>query len=82
MHTGYRGTDFRTMMGSSFRLVVDLADLDRSVTINTPGQSGDPNSPHYRDLFAKWAAGDYVPLPYSATAVEAALERKLVCKPG
>lgn len=82
MHTGYRGTDFRTMMGSSFRLVVDLADLDRSVTINTPGQSGDPNSPHYRDLFAKWAAGDYVPLPYSATAVEVALERKLVCKPG
>lgn len=82
MHTGYRGTDFRTMMGSSFRLVVDLADLDRSVTINTPGQSGDPNSPHYRDLFAKWAAGDYVPLPYSAAAVEAALERKLVCKPG
>ena len=82
MHTGYRGTDFRTMMGSSFRLVVDLADLDRSVTINTPGQSGDPNSPHYRDLFVKWAAGDYVPLPYSAAAVEAALERKLVCKPG
>ncbi|MGU9980126.1 penicillin acylase family protein [Phreatobacter sp. HK31-P] len=82
MHTGYRGTDFRTMMGSSFRLVVDLADLDRSVTINTPGQSGNPNSPHYRDLFAKWAAGDYVPLPYSEAAVEATLERKLVCKPG
>ena len=81
MHTGYRGTDFRTMMGSSFRLVVDLADLDRSVTINTPGQSGDPNSPHYRDLFAKWAAGDYVPLPYSAAAVEAALESRLVCRP-
>ncbi len=81
MHTGYRGTDFRTMMGSSFRLVVDLADLDRSVTINTPGQSGNPDSSHYRDLFAKWAAGDYVPLPYSAGAVEAALESKLVCKP-
>ncbi len=81
MHTGYRGTDFRTMMGSSFRLVVDLADLDRSVTINTPGQSGNPDSPHYRDLFAKWAAGDYVPLPYSAAAVEAALESKLVCRP-
>ena len=32
------------------------------VAINTPGQSGDPFSPHYRDLFPLWAAGDYVPL--------------------
>lgn len=82
MHTGYRGTDFRTMMGSSFRLVVDLADFDRSVTINTPGQSGDPRSPHYRDLFARWAAGDYAPLPYTAAAVDAALETRLDLKPG
>lgn len=82
MHTGYRGTDFRTMMGSSFRLVVDLADLDRSATINTPGQSGNPASPHYRDLFETWAASGYVPLPYSQGAVEAALESVLACKPG
>ncbi|WP_252720617.1 penicillin acylase family protein, partial [Acinetobacter baumannii] len=73
MHTGYRCTDFRTMMGSSFRLVVDLADLDRSVAINTPGQSGDPASPHYRDLFERWVTGDYAALPYSRAAVDAAV---------
>jgi penicillin G amidase len=82
MHTGYRGTDFRTMMGSSFRLVVDLADLDRSVTINTPGQSGNPNSPHYRDLFERWAKGDYVPLPYTPSAVAAAVAHRVECRPG
>ena len=82
MHTGYRGTDFRTMMGSSFRLVADLADLDRSVAMNTPGQSGDPESPHWRDLFDLWRTGDYVPLPYSTAAVDKALEKQTHCLPG
>lgn len=82
MHTGYRPTDFRTVMGSSFRFVCDLADPDRSVVVNTPGQSGRPDSPHYRDLFGAWIAGDYVPLPYSQAAVEAALERRTELRPG
>jgi penicillin amidase len=40
------------------------------VAINTPGQSGDPWSPHYRDLYPLWAAGTYVPLDYSRAAVD------------
>lgn len=82
MHTGYRPGDFRTMMGSSFRMVVDLADLDRSVAINTPGQSGDPSSSHYRDLFERWATGDYAALPYSQSAVDAAVRKRTRCEPG
>ncbi len=38
--------------GASFRIIADTGDWDRSVGTNTPGQSGDPASPHYRDLFA------------------------------
>ena len=37
--------------GASFRIIADTGDWDRSVGTNTPGQSGDPESPHYRDLF-------------------------------
>lgn len=73
MHTGYRPSDFRVMMGSSFRLVVDFADFDRSQVINNPGQSGRADSPHYRDLMSRWAGGDYVPLPYTRAAVDRAL---------
>lgn len=58
--------------GASFRIVVDLANLDASVGTNTPGQSGDPRQPHYRDLFAPWVHGTYFPLPFSAPAVTAA----------
>ena len=47
----------------------------------TPGQSGSPGSTHYRDLFPKWAKGQYVPLSYSRKAVEAATERVLKLTP-
>lgn len=67
---GYRLSDFAVTSGASFRIVLDVGDWDRSVVINAPGQSGDPFSPHYRDLAPLWASGDYVPLVYSREAVE------------
>ena len=82
MHTGYRLNDFRIIHGASFRLVVDVGAWDNSVCMNSPGQSGDPRSPHYRDLAPLWAKGEYVPLPYSREAVDAAAERRIVLTPG
>ena len=70
MHAGYRMSDFGVNAGASVRLVMDVGDWDNSVCINTPGQSGDPRSPHYRDLAEPWARGEYVPLAYSREMVE------------
>ena len=61
-------TDNQTA-GASLRVVIDLADWERAVATNTPGQSGDPRSTHYRDLFAPWTRGEYVPLPFSPAAI-------------
>ena len=47
--------------GASFRIIADTGDWDRSVGTNTPGQSGNPESPHYRDLFEPWADGRVFP---------------------
>jgi len=77
----YRTADFAVTAGASVRLVMDVGRWDNSVAINTPGQSGDPFSPHYRDLFPLWAAGDYVPLLFSRTAVEGAAETVLTLTP-
>jgi penicillin amidase len=56
-------------------MVLDVGDWDNSRAINTPGQSGNPASSHYRDLAGSWAQGQYFPLLYSRAAVEkAALE--------
>ena len=43
--------------GAQFRAVVDVGNWDASLAINAPGQSGDPRSPHYADLQARWLAG-------------------------
>ncbi|WJR77730.1 penicillin acylase family protein [Bradyrhizobium sp. NP1] len=68
----YRRSDYQLIAGASFRMVLDVGAWDNSRTINTPGQSGDPFSGHYRDLAPLWATGQYVPLLYSRAAVEAA----------
>lgn len=66
----WRPNDFAQTSGASVRMVLDVGAWDNSMAINTPGQSADPTSPHYRDLFPLWAAGAYVPLRFSRAAVE------------
>jgi len=82
MNTTYRATDFRLTVGASFRVVMDVGNWDDSRVINTPGQSGDPRSPHYDDMAPLWARGEYVPLLYSRDAVDAAAELRIVLQPG
>jgi penicillin amidase len=67
--------------GASFRIIADTGDWDRSLGTNTPGQSGDPASPHYRDLFEPWAAGKYFPISYSRSKVQSVSEAKTVLTP-
>jgi len=68
--------------GASFRQVVDVGRWDRSLVINSPGQSGDPGSPHYRDLIERWARNEPVPMLSSRRAVERAAERLIELRPG
>src|SRR5262245_13471348 len=52
-----RPTDFRQLNGPSVRIVLDVGHWDNSRAVNHPGQSGDPESPHYRDLAPLWSEG-------------------------
>jgi penicillin amidase len=81
MHTGYRPSDFRIDNGASVRLVMDVGAWDNSVCINAPGQSGDPRSPHYRDLASAWARGDYVPMLYSRERIEPEIVERIALMP-
>ncbi|WP_447778115.1 penicillin acylase family protein [Variovorax boronicumulans] len=77
MMTWYRNSDFQLEGGASFRMVLDVGNWDASRVVNTPGQSGNPASPHYRDLAPLWAKGEYFPLVYSRKAVERESKEKL-----
>ena len=81
-HTVNSSSDARNQAtGASFRIIADAGDWDRSLGTNAPGQSGDPSSPHYRDLFAPWSRGEYFPVAYSRPQVEAVAEARIVLAP-
>ena len=84
---GYGGTVHNTgggdnqTSGASLMIVADTSDWDNSVGLNTPGQSGNPNSPHYRDLFELWARGKYFPIFYSRAKGDSVTESTTVLRP-
>ena len=78
---GATGNGGNQTSGASFRIVVDLADWERTVGTNTPGQSGDPASPHYRDLFPLWADDKFFAVPYARTQVLKNVEQRAVMLP-
>lgn len=79
-NTAYLPT-FVQSSGATFRIVIDIGQWDESVAMNAPGQSGDPRSPHYDDLFASWAANEAFPLCYTRAAVLGAAEDRIVLLP-
>ena len=64
---------FESIHGPSFRGVYDLGNLDRSLFIVTPGQSGNPLSPHARDFLVRWRDGETIMLGPTATTITASI---------
>ncbi|MCC6866574.1 MAG: penicillin acylase family protein [Ignavibacteria bacterium] len=64
-NTEYRFSDvilkgeFNTVVGASMRMIVNLADIEHPLTINSTGQSGQPVDKHYNDQSRMWSYGDY-----------------------
>ena len=73
--------DLNQATGASFRIIADTGDWDRSIGTNTPGQSGNSESPHYRDLFQPWADGHYFPVYFTRPKIEAVVEAKTTLVP-
>ena len=68
--------------GASFRIIVDTSDWDRTVGMNNPGQGGDPDHPHYQDLFELWATDRFHPVFYSRDKIEGVTEARFILEPG
>ena len=68
--------------GASYREILDVADWDRSIVTNTPGQSGQPGSRFYGNLLPLWADDQYFPLAFSKQAVEKHAATRLTLRAG
>jgi penicillin amidase len=65
----------------SMRMIVDLGDFTKSVTVHTTGQSGHPYSKHYDDMVELWRNIEYYPMLWTREQVEASAMNKLILKP-
>lgn len=67
--------------GATFRILIDTQDWDKTLGINSPGQSGDPASPHYRDLFPIWEKNEYFPVYFTKEKIKTVTEKRTVLEP-
>jgi penicillin amidase len=73
--------NFSVVEMPSMRMIVDLANMDNSLTIDTTGQSGHPSSPHYDDMIDAWRNIQYHPMLWSRDKVEAGTATRLILNP-
>ncbi|MDQ7020087.1 MAG: penicillin acylase family protein [Robiginitomaculum sp.] len=59
-HYSYKSGNFDAPWGPSMRAIYDLSDMNASLYMSAPGQSGQVLSKHYRDMAKSWAKGEYI----------------------
>jgi penicillin amidase len=64
----------------SFRMIVDMTDLGKTLIIGPMGQSGQPQHPHYHDMIDLWRNGQYIPMYFHKKDVTANHTELLVLK--
>lgn len=62
--------------GATFRIVADVSDWDKTMFTHSPGQSGDPRSPYYNNLFPSWAGDRHFPVYFSKERILSAAREK------
>ncbi len=79
--TGSTGGNNRQSSGASFRMIVNTGNWDAALATNGPGQSGDPDSPFYRNLFESWAKDQYFPIYYSKRKIDSITVNRIILNP-
>ncbi len=78
---GATGSNLSQSHGATFKVIIDTKDWDNSLASNSPGQSGDPSSLFYRNLYKDWAEDKYFNLLYSKEIIESNLHSREVYYP-
>ena len=78
---GSTSSNLNQRSGGSFRVVINTKDWDNSFATNSPGQSGNPNSKFYKNLYEDWANDKFFPLLFSKSKVLRNLSDRKVYRP-
>jgi penicillin amidase len=75
------GDSFEVNWLPSMRMIVDLGDLNNSLTVHTTGESGHAYHPHYIDMADLWRNIQYYPMLWNEQAVVNSAESHLILVP-
>ena len=78
---GSTSSELNQRSGGSFRVVINTKDWDNSFATNSPGQSGNPKSKFYKNLYEDWANDKFFPLLYSKSKVLKNLSDRKIYRP-
>ena len=78
---GSTGNNLRQSSGASFRIIVNTGDWDAALGTNGPGQSGNPESSFYNNLFEPWASDQYFPVYFSRGKIDSVATETIVLQP-
>ena len=78
---GRGGWTVDPVSSNSYRMLVDFSDIDKTLTQLSPGDSGDPASPHFSDQAQMWVNGEYKPKPHSRDKVVAIAASHVTLEP-
>ncbi len=73
--------NFSIRLIPSMRMIVDMADLSKGVSMNSTGQSGHPGSPWYSNMFVPWSKVQYHPMLWTRQQVDAGAAHRLSLNP-
>ncbi len=73
--------NFSIRLIPSMRIIVDMGDLSKGVSMNSTGQSGHPGNPWYGDMLVPWSKVQYHPMLWTRQQVEAGTAHKLILNP-
>jgi penicillin amidase len=72
---------YQVRSGASMRILIDLADMENSLSVIPTGQSGHVLSPHYQDQAPLYNAGKFRPQHMNWQKIEALAEGVLILMP-
>ncbi len=69
---------FKSIVGPSWRFVIDFADIDGATMVLPAGNSGNPASKHFMDFFELWRSGKRWNVPFGYEKVKEKSVRQLI----
>ena len=72
---------FQSIVGPSWRFVIDFSDVDGATMVLPAGNSGNPMSPHFMDFFEMWKNGGRWNVPIHYEKVKERAKTRLILKP-